>query len=103
LAEVGISGLFSLVRFFWRSKRNERITKAWVPFRSGGTWMLVPAQAEKQEPATPANWLLTKNTHRVFFYVRPSAAFPPAGGFGYFLFVKKKKVIRICGEQKMNN
>jgi hypothetical protein len=54
-------------------------------------------------PATPTNWLLTKNTHRVFFYVRPSAAFPPAGGFGYFLFVKKKKVIRICGEQKMNN
>ena len=25
-----------------------------------------------------------------------SAAFPPAGGFGYFLFIKKKKVTLFC-------
>jgi hypothetical protein len=42
---------------------------------------------KNMSPATSANWLLTKNTHRVFFYVRPSAALNFAHNFNYFLKV----------------
>jgi hypothetical protein len=49
--------------------------------------VVLRGQAEKHKPATPATWLLTKNTHRVFFYVRPSEALIFAHIFNYFLRV----------------
>jgi len=85
LLKLAFRASFSLVRFFWRNKRNEQI---------------IVGKPKNRSPKIICSLDFCSQFLLFFKGVRELAL--RARFFGYFLFIKKKKVTWICGEQKMN-